>query len=264
MTREKLFDLWAPLGGQWSDWVKPVLFAQIPRRWTHEATGARLPALELDGITLTGGTAVVIDLPGDASVSAAIALLHKGYRPVPLFNGAPDAAEPPIADVDSPAVSYRASLNLWPLMRALWLGAEELIHTPPPPDAPPAFLLDSRRRTGDRTPMPGMIDNRWITFPTDFPSARVLLDRGISRAVVITGSATEPATDLSHTLLRWQQAGIEIQLLQIDGDRQARPITVRQPNRFRTAWYQFTTALGFRRSMLGGFGGHVPQPSSGG
>ena len=29
MTREELFDAWAPAGGPWSDWAKPVLFAHV-------------------------------------------------------------------------------------------------------------------------------------------------------------------------------------------------------------------------------------------
>ncbi len=60
------------------------------------------------------------------------------------------------------------------------------------------------------SPSPGKFDNRWFTFPQDFPSANLLRARGISAALVIQEKAGQPAEDLSHVLRRWQDAGIEI------------------------------------------------------
>lgn len=262
MTREEVFEAWAPLGGTgeagWSDWVKPVLFAQMPNDWPGDQSTPMPPERELPKMH----GAVVVDLPGELSVEVGLALARQGFRPVPLYNAAADGSGgvPMLRIPGSGGMGAR--INMWPIMAALWLGADALRRLPIAPDAPPAFLLDSQRRVGEREPGPGMLDNRWMSFPTDFPSARMLLDRGIREAVVIM-QATEPATDLGHTLRRWQEGGIVIRMCELGMDAAPREITVSRPGMFGAAWYQFLTMFGLRRSLLGGFGGRLPQPSSG-
>ena len=56
-----------------------------------------------------------------------------------------------------------------------------------------------------------MFDNRWKTFPQDYPSARLLRERGIHKAIVVQEKVGEAREDLKYVLLRWQEAGIEIQ-----------------------------------------------------
>jgi hypothetical protein len=264
MTKDEAFTAWAPSESPWSDWAKPVLFAQLPATWEHQYPGPPLVPLPLDALGPIATTTLLMDLPGELAVAAALSLARQGHRPVPLFNGAADHKDPELLDVDSPITTHGACINTWPLMRALWLAAAELQSLSLPPNAPPAFLLDSRRRLGDRPPGPGIFDNRWLSFPTDFPSARMLQERGITTTLLLTNDAATPAADLAHTLLRYQQAGLKIHHLRLGIDTTPQPITLQPPNLFRAAWYQFTTTLGLRRNLLGGYGGKVPNPASAG
>jgi len=79
----------------------------------------------------------------------------------------------------------------------------------------------------------------------------------------MTADCAPPAADLAHTLLRWQNEGIEIFHLVLGSPAPARAISVRRPRMFRWAMYQVLTTLGLKRHLLGGFGGKVPHPSSG-
>ncbi len=253
MNREEGFRIWAGEGSAWADWVKPVLFAQMPLVWSGGDTGPSEPVAELGDFARVEGALIVVDLEGVESVRKGLALARSGYRPVPLFNGALEESAEMVA-----------SINVRPMMRALWKGAGELREMELSLDAPPAFLLDSRRRMGEVAPGPGVFDNRWISFPTDFPSARVLMERGILRAVVVMRESAFPAADLAHTLLRWQEAGMEILVMQLGVDESPRRMEVKEPSRFRWAMYQFLEMVGFRRRVLGGFGGRLAESGGGG
>ncbi|MGN6371319.1 MAG: hypothetical protein ACTHN5_23945 [Phycisphaerae bacterium] len=263
MTRDEVFDSWAPRESVWTDWVKPVLFAQMPAAWDKESGGVTVPAegYALDAIAADGRTAVILDLPGETAVGTALQLARRGFRPVPLFNGAADGEYSPLSGGTS---GQGATIDMWSVMRALWFGAATLQALPVPPDAAPVFVLDSRRRLGERSPMPGVFDNRWIAFATDFPSARVMREHNMAQTVVVCWKRTMPDADLSQALAGWQEAGIPIFALQVEVDAEPRPITVQKPGRFEGWWYELTAAIGLRRRMLGGFGGTVPMPSSGG
>jgi hypothetical protein len=87
MTNEQCFEAWAPAGAEWCQWAKPALFTHLEavqptaaedRPWAGEDV-SWLPAPD-------GRTALVVDLPSPASVTTAIALARRGWRPVPLFN----------------------------------------------------------------------------------------------------------------------------------------------------------------------------------
>src|SRR5262245_14660788 len=87
MTKEELFDAWAPEGADWSAWAKPVLFAQWPDTMTLSATDPDLPDANYLWLPQASGrTVLVIDLPAVESVRTGIAFARRGYRPVPLFN----------------------------------------------------------------------------------------------------------------------------------------------------------------------------------
>src|SRR5436305_7040366 len=87
MTREELFEVWAPAGAAWSGWAKPVLFSQPPPELPPVPDE---PAPDLGWVPRPGeGFALVLDLPGAASVTLGLALAGAGYRPVPLFNACP-------------------------------------------------------------------------------------------------------------------------------------------------------------------------------
>jgi hypothetical protein len=131
-------------------------------------------------------------------------------------------------------------------------------------DAPPAFLLDSCRRFSRFLAQPGDFDNRSVSLPTDFPSANFLLSRGIRRAMLIATTDLRPQEDLAHTLLRWQQARIEILGIAIDAAmHEPHAIRVERPAFFRVVWHNLLSRVGLKRSPMGGFGGTLPEPSSG-
>ena len=217
-----------------------------------EGYDARVPPAD-------GLTALVADLPGAEGVRRGLALAAAGYRPVPLYNSVPA----PVVSLSARA--GEAVLDVWPVVAALRDGARHLNALTLPPDAPPAFLLDARRRVGDGTGAvrPGSFDNRSVSLPTDFPSANLLLSAGVRRVLLVLRGGDGPQPDLSHTLRRWQDAGLEILALRVDLPDAPRPITVPRPPRFRHLWHALLARLGLRRSPLGGYGGYVPEPSTG-
>jgi hypothetical protein len=151
------------------------------------------------------------------------------------------------------------------LLLALCQGAEPLRHVRLAPDAPPAFLLDSKRMNGLAQVSGEAFDNRWMAFPQDFPSAKFLLTRGIRRVVYVRDTFVKQSQeDLAHVLRRWQEAGILVESKSAHSPDSPVPIHVNRPNRFRAAWYRALASLGLRRNDAGGFGGYPPDPSGAG
>jgi hypothetical protein len=257
MTGREIYGVWAPASDEWSPWVKPVLFAEI-----DDATAESIPDRPLEESSLrcdVGArcdTAILVDLPGTQSLLAGFALARDGYRPVPLYNTTSGRRQrvPPEKCVlsDVSALVQMLSRPLPDYVRNTIIG-----------DHPPAFLLDSHRLKGDRGPAPGMYDNRWLVFPQDFPSARFLSARGITRAIVIQETIL-PAEDLTHVLLRWTEGGIAIHVQDASEERSVRPADLRRPPRFRRAVYCALALMGLRRNSAGGFGSVIPVPGQGG
>ena len=260
MTREDLFEMWAPARSAWAAWAKPVLFAafdlgplaKLPVPAPASLPGAiappdtfglapppvaqaPVPAGPADASWApdpAGETAVIVDLPDVTSVAMGLALARRGYRPVPVFNGN-----------DGPG----ALIELAALRAAIAAGAAELTSLGLVDDASPAFLVDSRRAGKGLVASPGKFDNRWLVFPQDFPSGNLLRSRGIRRAIVCQLGTAIP-DDLKHILLRWQEAGITIAVR----DDQARAglvdVTVEKPGMFRSFFYRLSALMRFRRN----------------
>jgi hypothetical protein len=108
-----------------------------------------------------------------------------------------------------------------------------------------------------------MFDNRSISLSTDFPSFNLMMSRGIARVVLVQPTARLPQADLSHTLRRWQDGGIEILAVELDRQGPPHPIVVHTPHAFKVLWYNVMATLGLKRSPLGGVGGLLPFPSAG-
>jgi hypothetical protein len=251
MNNEDLFLMWAPPGGRWSDWVKPVAFAQIPKSAGAMEKG-HLPdwrTLPADWLAKPSDTALVIDLPGPTAIAYAVAAAHRGWRPVPLFNACTGAAE---------------VVNMQTVIRALHEATYQLPEAKMRDDAPPAFLLDAGRLPLDKPLRPGVFDNRWMVFPQDFPSASYLQAQQIQRVLVVRQTAKSPLEDLSHVLRRWQEAGIEILQHDPQGTADPQKFDVKPPPKYRSLWHRLLAMTGLRRSAAGGFGSIIPQPSSGG
>lgn len=243
MMPEEVYDLWAPESSPWSAWAKPVLFAALNR--VSAPPELVLPEDLAWAPDSTARTAVVVDLPGEAAVLTGLALARRGYQPVPLFNG---------------CLASGMVVDVAPLAAALLGGAEPLRHQPPAKAAPPAFLLDSRRREGKEQVRPGRFDNRWAVVPQDMPSGNRLREAEIGAVLVRAATVQE---DLTHILCRYQQAGIRLQ--QVPDDlAEPQPLTVSPPSGFRSLWYRLGVFAGLRRNSAGGFGAIVPQPGSAG
>lgn len=300
MTGPDLFDLWAPADSPWSPWAKPVLFAEPalpaggppppgpalqaapPASATWPAPpaapippgpsgltpapaspnapapvlatpGGELAPLDLSSISALGASgsmAIVADLAGARSVEAGLQLAGQGFRPVPLFNGAPHPG---------------ALVGTQPLQQALRDGAETLRSAWPGAEAPPLFLLDARRQSPKGSAAPGSFDNRWLTFPQDFPSASFLQARRIRSVLLLQEAGSfQPQEDLAHVLRRWQEAGIEILLAHPVAGASAVPLQVEKPSRFRTLSYRALALFGLHRNSAGGFGSIIPMPAPGG
>ena len=246
MTREEWYAAWAPEDSLWAPWVRPVLFAQLdPAALAAEPGG---PAFQGDVFPSGDGrTAIVLDIAGPEAVRMGLRLARAGYRPVPLFNG---------SDGPSPLIDVRA------IGRELLLGAPALPALPLRPDAPPAFLLDADRMKP--TPGVGVFDNRWVVLPQDFPSGTMLRAHGIERVVLVQQGRDTPARDLEHVLLRWQDAGVLIRSLDLARGGEPTDLDVKKPAWFHSLWWGIVALSGLRRSNVGGFGGVVPQQTSGG
>jgi hypothetical protein len=255
VDRRTLFEAWAPGDGPWSPWAKPILFAYVDAivvverlvlrpAWvrdellsTHDESGA-------DGSSLAGrSTAIVVDLPGVDGVAVGLALAELGFRPVPLYNALP---------------SPEAVVPMDDVIRTIIAGAELLLQRPPPPHAPPAFLLDARRAGPRGFPRRGQFDNRSMAFETDFPSPARLKQAGIVDVVLIQSHGDAPAPDLLATLADWQNAGMAIRRVRADDPSVATRIVVPRVGLLRR-FFQWARRGFLRGSPHLGFGGSVPH-----
>lgn len=270
MTPEELYAIWAPPESVWSPWVLPVPFAQLV---LGDATPLEeLPDYHLDWLPKGDprDLAIIADLPGAEAIHYGVMLLDHGYRPVPVIDGSPgpDRGAIFLSDSRAPASKeYRSGciVDMRGLLLGLCRGAGRLQEARLAPDAPPAFLLDSKRMTGVSYGIDNAFDNRWMVFPQDFPSGRFLRSRGIQRVVLVHDTfLTQPQEDLAHVLLRWQEEGIAIESKSARFGEAPVPIKVSRPYRFRRSWYRALASLGLRRNDAGGFGGYPPDLSGGG
>ncbi len=262
MNNERAFDIWAPAGGRWSDWAKPVLFACMPE--DDPGSPSSLPPWDTGWLpATTENLALVLDLPGREGVAAALALAARGFRPVPLYNATPGPASrdfSPVGPQPIPAVAVDAKSIMTALQQATGLlGLVDLAL-----DAPPAFMLDANRRGGNSDPAPRTFDNRSVSFATDFPSPALLRSHGIRGAILVQATGSQPQADLAPALRRWQEAGLVLKLKRLDHPGPPMEFEVACPPRFRRVWQWILEAIGWRRSPPGGFGHFGPFPGSNG
>lgn len=257
MTPEEVYLAWAPQDSLWSPWAIPVPFAQI----VCVSFDLRM---ELAGIgPLANGfspepdLAVILDLPGDQAVRLSLALASRGFRPVPVIDGSPGpdilgASRGILAS--SVATEMSTAVDMRQTMRWLCIGAAILPTLNIPANAAPVFVLDATR-TG-RVSVSGaeVFDNRWKTFPQDFPSEQFLRAQGIQRVLLVQDTAGQPGEDLAHVLLRWQEQGISIYSSSAAAMNRSELIRVNRPSRFRALWQRAIAMLGLHRGVAGGFG----------
>ena len=242
---EQTFAAWTPSGVSWCEWAKPVAFVNAHAVSAAAAAGPD-PQLPL---AIDSSSVVIVDLPGAEAVQAGLLLAQRGFCPVPLFNG-----------TSGPS----AAIDVQPITRALIAGADTLKLRTIAPAAPPAFLLDSRRRGEGAALKPGVYDNRWVTLPQDFPSGALLVSRGFRTATLLHRGGVPVQPDLAHVLRRWQDQGIALRTIDVATGQITDGVTIPKPSGFRLAWYAMIALLGLRRSNVGGFGSAIPEQTSGG
>jgi len=261
-----VFKTWAPSDSAWSQWVSPALFAQIACTVGAAADGVDVPVPTWREEKTSPESAVIVDLPGADSIRLAMALAKRGYRPVPIINASPGPVGLQLTFLPPTNVSRQSVvvLDMSSLVREICMGTAFLQKLSFASDAPPVFILDALRLRGTNPIRDDMFDNRWMVFPQDFPSARFLADKKIKRLTLVQTGKAHPLEDLSHVLLRWQEAGIEI-FARASGDTGSPSrITVSKPSRFKVSWYRALATVGLRRSSVGGFGSFIPETSAAG
>ena len=203
-----IFEASAPTGAPWSPWAKPVLFAHLAGAAKGPAAASAEDRLDL-AAAASSGTAFVVDLPGPESIEAGLELARLGFRPVPLFNGCP-----------APVFlgkSYDEAVPTAPSLSALIDGAGRIASAGLPLDAPPAFLLDADRLGRGRWHVPNVFDNRWVVFATDFPSARLLVERGIAGVRVLHDRRTQRGPDRrAPAMAAWRDRPVSRQPASVD------------------------------------------------
>jgi hypothetical protein len=258
MTREEVFEAWALPSGTWSNWAKPALFAQLPPELPADTEPA---AYELSWVPRPDDrVAIVVDLPGAASVHFGLALASLGYQPVPLFNACPPPADAAATDRTG---ENAAVVRLEPIVAALVRGAEQLRTNPPSANAPPAFLIDADREATHRRVAPGAFDNRSVVFVTDFPSAARLAAHGITRALLVRQQPGVIGSDLAYALQVWQQGRVKLEAKTLSEPGQPAPLVLPGPRWWTGMWRRLRAAFGFHRNAAGEFGGFIPRPSAG-
>lgn len=238
-----LFSTWAPDESPWSAWAKPVLFVQ-----SEPVAAVPLPPAELAPERVparSSRAAIVVDMPGAQGIACALVLAGAGYRPIPLYNSTTGPGQ--------------ELIDLNPIRSGLVEGAAQLQAMRIPRDAPPAFIIDSRRVDG--TPAPTIYDNRWMVFPQDFPSARALRAAGLESVIVIRTDASAMKPDLRWVLRHWKREGVSVhQVDPITGAGRSLDLDTSLLAVFGdhiSRWFS-----GLRKNSAGGFGGVVPVPQA--
>lgn len=251
MTGEQIFDLWTPASSRWAVWAKPVLFTDLSTWDNAPSLGAAWDTLNVDWVKdIAPDAALILDLPGSQSVLYGLACARAGYQPVPLFNCCSSSSEEEVL----PTLDLRADLAR---------GASDLQSIQLAADARPVFLLDADRLTGRGIPSPGKFDNRWMTFPQDFPSANFLREAGIHSIVLVQTRAFGPQEDLRQVFLRWQEAGVQILSRGLEDSFPLTPLQVTPAPKYRWFFQRALAIAGFRHNSAAGFGSVIPEPSSG-
>lgn len=211
MTEKEMYNIWAPAGKKWVDWVRPVPFALMKdysKGYRFSDGNNRQLDAEYEKYR---DAAIIVDLPGAESVQEGIALAKAGFRPIPIFNGTIEQ-QGARATVDNQTVG----------MGLVW-GTAQLAKIEIKEDALPAFLVD-RNRLNRFKMDDSLFDNSWDVYPQDLPSAEYLLNNGIGQIIVIGESL---AKDLKKILYEFQKKGLRI--LFTKGYEAPRKITVHRP-----------------------------------
>jgi hypothetical protein len=237
--RIEAFETWAPYGLKWTQWAKPVLFSTLPEKSVVQMDELKIEWTEQS----ERNTMIIVDTEGRESIREGLAYAKLGYRPVPLYNGVRGDKHYNLIDGED-------------LQNCLFAGARILKELDIPPDAPPVFLLDSKRMQS-KTKKRGVFDNRWTIFPQDMPSSNFLKQNRITKIIV---HSNQIQNDLAHILYRYQKDGLLI-LHSKSAKHLPERVKIRKPSRFKNLGYRFLVMLKLKRNSTGGFGSFIPEQS---
>ena len=206
---------WAPdPKSPWRPFYRPTLPAAVSivasaaRPVRREDTFTDWQLAELERQASTANAALFIDLPGEDSVAWGARLSLKGLHPVATFNNWPHA---------------RGVLKLErPLGALIYYAAEVERGRKEKPNAAgkPVFLLEGTRLQAHRMSLgPDEFDNRYFHVPSDFPSAKPLIDAGV-QTVIYVRPATMTAVcedDLIDYFVGLAASGGKFQQVTVDG-----------------------------------------------
>ena len=235
MNPEEVYRIWAPEGGLWTPWVATMIFAELAYSpGTEELETLALPELG-------PACAIVLDLPGERSIRLATQLADaRGYRPVPVIRAWPGPT--PYESTWTTSI-----VNMKDLIESLCAATPHLLSLNLKPDALPVFALDSNRLPFNGQAPRETFDNRWKVFPQDLPSTEFLKSHGVE-SVLWVDESSQPLEDLSHVLLRWQEAGLKIH------DGEGKMGDLRRPSHYRRPWQRELGTIRLHRNSEGGFG----------
>jgi hypothetical protein len=253
------YDVWRGEGHPWARWVKPAPFAELEPIDDAKSRGgayrkAEPPWAELDTSWAppADSTALLVDLPGPRALHLGLALVRRGYRPIVSFNACSHTELVEVVEMSN-------------VLATLSQAAGDRANFPRDEGSRPAFLFDARRDGAGAAVLPDMFDNRWLIFPSDLPSARLLLRHGIKRAAVVQGGPT-PQPDLFDIAAAYKQGGLAVDLVDLSQPQPAaRPLALEPgaaPERFVRHAGRWLGSMG-RRRLDGSYGVRVPRPSQG-
>ena len=87
MTGRDIYEVWAPEGARWVEWVRPVPFYGIDENFKkYDLLDFIIPNISYVTDDLKH-TAIIIDLSGNEGIKEGLALAKLGFRPIPIYNG---------------------------------------------------------------------------------------------------------------------------------------------------------------------------------
>jgi hypothetical protein len=209
----------------------------------------KIPA-EPPAWALEPNTMLIVDLPGPRVVSAGLYFAAMGgFQPVCTFDNWPynfGVLQP-----------ERILGTLLYYAVAMTRVREGLTVT-----SPPMWLCDWDRFRA-RRPAPGRYDNRYMLEDRLLPGPVMLSRAGIRRVVYVTQDAPplSAAWDLRPYFIVLKQKGFEVRAM---SGQSAETFAELTELRLGVEASFETWSMELVRSSAGGFGGFVPQPSSGG
>ncbi len=194
MTGKEIYQIWAPVGKRWVEWVRPVSFVGITEHTTNcTFFNGTLPIVDFIDNSCVDA-AVIVDMPGIESVKAGIVLAQLGYRPIPVYNGTIQQR------------GARATVDNQAVQAGLVWGATELCKLEIEDEALPAFLLDCNRMHRLKMEI-SLFDNSWDLYPQDIPSAEYMMEHGIHKIIIVGDKVSK---DLKKIFYQFQRKGIQI------------------------------------------------------